>query len=235
MGHKFADRYIVKPDGTVEPTALQHVGCTRDARMAYNAFVRDNGKNARDWQDDGGTARHEAVLARHAGRPERCNRPGVMRGDLCGDCIRANEYIAAKVAPAPVKVPSDDGGDMARLSAGAFRTVFRRPGGKFVYKVSHYKARAGAPVKRDNKYNEGEYRRLTDERDLGHTWATPVGIYYVEGIAVLAMPYVPQGGDACKPGERDKVRHLPDMHGNNYRATASGRIRVTDLGPVDWG
>lgn len=245
MGHtnapaqaKVNTRYTVHPDGHVEPLALQHVGCIRDARLAYNAFLADNAAGAgRRRQADPQYARD--LLARHAGRPQGCNRPNVAPGALCGECIQAQATLDALVAPA-VADDLPDRADMAQIGSGAFRRVYRRSGAvgsRFVYKVSHYKAQNGKPVERDNQYNEGEYCRLTDERAAGHTWATPISIFYVNGIAIVAMPFVPQASGACKPGEYNRLPaaiRREDMHGQNYRATATGRLRVTDLGPVRW-
>lgn len=244
MGNSFA-RYTVAADGTIEPTALQHVGCARDARLAYNAFLAHYGAAG------GGRPRYDAaVIARHGDRQD-CKRPGVVWPDRCAECRYAQAAIDKANAPKAKADKAADPLDMEYLAGAAFRSVFRRSGpvgNGFIYKISHYKRNGAQPVATDNQYNEGEYRTLTDARAAGNTWATPVSIWYVNGIAIVCQPYLASPGGDVKAGELDKpvlgeldgvygarkVRHLPDMHGGNYRATRTGRIRVTDLGPVVW-
>lgn len=239
-------RYTVEADGRIEPAALQHVGCQRDARAAVALFVKERagrGAGAVAAAPDDPRQRHADRLA--AGQRVPGHDPD--NGIECDRCVNAavdalQAQVNAQVEPQPRKgrkAPKNDAdliGNMRQIGGGAFRTAYHRPDSKWIYKVSHYHARNGKPVADDNKYNEGEYREMMDRKTAGQTWAPPVGIWYVDGIAVIAMPYYPQDGRNADDRQRAMVHGLglPDMHGGNYRLTVKGRLRVTDLGPVQW-
>jgi hypothetical protein len=111
----------------------------------------------------------------------------------------------------------------------AYATVYKLPGGR-----GH---NAGW-----NKANESEFEAMQAARtspDL-RRYHTPCTLYYVDGIAVLAMPYRPVDGTDIDYEAQDRLLEvarahgLRDMHPGNYRGTPSGQVKITDLGAIRW-
>lgn len=144
-------------------------------------------------------------------------------------------------------------GELPHLGNGAMRDVFTpSAASSVVYKI---------PRRGGNVANESEYLAMTRYRIGGNMWASGCAIYYVldgaviatsDGtltlptglpagtVAVLAMRKYPTAGHGADMATRQKAHrlgmahNLRDFHDDNWRVTAKGRIRVTDLGDVIW-
>lgn len=139
-------------------------------------------------------------------------------------------------------------GTLVEIGRGAFRTCYASADGKWVYKVANRAhGRQGDDAAQWNKYNEGEYQALTEARQrTGRMAYSPVGLFYVDGIAVVSMPYYPTSGRSAGAEAHDKFHAIleawrnetgerhEDMHDGNWRVTRKGQVRITDLGPVVW-
>lgn len=124
-------------------------------------------------------------------------------------------------------------GTLPRIGRGLCRTAYADSRQRFVYKIDN----AGYEGS-----NRDEYEAFTSGRlsamGLGQ-YGSPVALFTVETpdgpVEVLAMPFRAHGSDHADHGERARARargmmRLPDMHEGNYRVTANGRIKITDLG-----
>lgn len=125
-------------------------------------------------------------------------------------------------------------GNLRKAGQGAQRSVYVDARERFVYKIE----RSGYPGSNREEYEafmSGELR----ERGLAR-FGSPVALYTVQTrhsgpVTVLAMPFRAQRSEAASPAEHERAAErglfrLPDMHGANYRVTANGRIKITDLG-----
>jgi len=124
-------------------------------------------------------------------------------------------------------------GNLPRIGRGLCRTAYADSRKRFVYKI-------------DNPGYEGsnraEYEAFTSGtlRDMGlGQYGSPVALFTVETadgpVEVLAMPFRAESSASASAAEYERARsrgmfRLPDMHDGNYRVTANGRIKITDLG-----
>lgn len=152
-------------------------------------------------------------------------------------------------------------GDLAQLDSGLYRQVYIDARSKVVYKVGHYYGPPGAVGDHtirdddgwcetcdttiidgdDNYANESEHENCQRYRAEGAAWAPPTSLYYVDGVAVLAMPFYPFGaytsGTKSSWQERAQERidlimeehYIEDLHEYNWRLTRQGHLRITDL------
>lgn len=127
--------------------------------------------------------------------------------------------------------------DIAPMAHGHFRNAYHI--GPYIYKVGRLDDRCH-PYSDD--WNVTEYLNLTALRMAGMTAASPVALWYAFDLPVIAMPYFPN--DIFSSGKamvefRNFVSHyqgeevngvqLFDLHAGNFRATATGRLRLVDL------
>ena len=136
-------------------------------------------------------------------------------------------------------------GDLRHLSGGFMRTVYVNAKRTVVYTLSK---RTDYPAA--NGDNESEYEMmlaLWKNHRMGR-YATPCSLYYVEGVAVLAMVYRPVESTAVARNARWEFQqrvaewnsehrgdlYIGDMHDANYRATSCKRVKAIDLGRVRW-
>lgn len=126
-------------------------------------------------------------------------------------------------------------GTLPMLGRGACRKVYKGKSPRIVYKVT---------TSGDNRANVSEYERMLRVQAFDHNIATPCTLYMVDGVAVLAMVERPHDSDTLDHAAYDRFMqrltrynresgdHIGDMHGQNYRATPSGKGTVTDCGDV---
>ncbi len=133
-------------------------------------------------------------------------------------------------------------GKLREIGRGFMRTVYVDARGRFVYKVANFGK---------NSDNESEYARMGRvSRTPGcKSLYSPCALFYVDGVAVLAMRVRPLTSGEVTWEVREKFMEavslynstnrwgdrLSDMHGGNYRGTPGGRLKLTDCGDVDDG
>lgn len=127
-------------------------------------------------------------------------------------------------------------GDLVNVGHGLMRTVYISADNSTVYKI---------PRRSGNAANESEHYEMSRLRNhpVGGRYALPTTLYYVDGHAVLAMPFVPNDSSDADYQTVSEFRNIlqtelyfvRDMHDGNYRVDARGQIRITDLGMVAWG
>lgn len=131
-------------------------------------------------------------------------------------------------------------GKLVKIGAGFMRTAYVDARGKFVYKVANFGK---------NSDNESEFERMWRVAATPGCASiySPVALFYVDGVAVLAMRVRPHDTDATRWEARDKFREtvrlynetniwgdkLSDMHDGNFRGTPERRLKLTDCGDVD--
>lgn len=131
-------------------------------------------------------------------------------------------------------------GMLREIGHGAQRRVYADARMRFVYKLET-EWYPGA--------NRDEYDAFVNVLPNKHPelrqYGSPVALYHVtqsDGsiVDVLAMPFRKDHSNDAPLAESRRfesrlrnergVRKLQDMHGANYRVTANGRIKITDLG-----
>lgn len=124
-------------------------------------------------------------------------------------------------------------GELRKIGNGAQREVYADARGRFVYKLE----RPGYPGSNRDEY-EAFMSDALATRGL-RQYGSPVALYTVatpDGpVEVLAMPMRPLAARDATPAELERFSarggyRLPDMHDANYRVSANGRIKITDLG-----
>lgn len=125
-------------------------------------------------------------------------------------------------------------GTLRRIGNGAQRDVYVNAKRTIVYKIER-PGWEGANRAEYDAFMSGALSR----RGLGQ-YGSPVALYTVttetgETVEVLAMPFRAEHGRSASEAEMDRAWRrgmfdLPDMHDANYRVTANGRIKITDLG-----
>ena len=124
-------------------------------------------------------------------------------------------------------------GDLRMIGSGLTRKAYADDRSRIVYKIES----RGYPGSNRQEYDTFSGSALRD-RGLAQ-YGTPVALYTIatdDGpIDVLAMPFRSDASHAAPMAELVRFRNrgglrLPDMHGGNYRVTAGGRIKITDLG-----
>lgn len=97
--------------------------------------------------------------------------------------------------------------------------------------------------------NVMEYQWMRLLRANGFPFVGPVALWSYQGIMVVTMPYYPRTVDSS-PKAMDDLRNMvshglirkygcdawcaDDMHRENVRCTATGRLRIIDLGEFHW-
>jgi hypothetical protein len=152
-------------------------------------------------------------------RNSRCNRVEISgrRVGRVADAIAAHDL------------------QLREIGNGLMRRVYISPDGTTVYKI---------PRRGGNASNESEHesmRRLRSHPVAG-CHAVPTTLYYIDGHAVIAMPYLSQSSSDARymqirqfEARISGVYFIHDMHPGNYRVDGRGQIRITDLGAVSWG
>lgn len=121
---------------------------------------------------------------------------------------------------------------ITHVGGGVNREVYVDEQRAVVYKVGSSEA------------NEDEHVVASDLRDEGFRWAPPTYIHYVNGHAIMAMPYYAVDGEGeLDDGDLDPIAErvltevreagVHDVHQDNWRRTRSGHVRVIDY--VGWG
>lgn len=125
-------------------------------------------------------------------------------------------------------------GELNRIGAGVQRTAYADRRNRFVYKIENG-GWDGANRAEFEAFMGGELRA----RGLAQ-YGSPVALFTVTDpngreYEILAMPFRAQASHAASRAEMNRFmsrggNRLPDMHGGNFRVTANGRIKITDLG-----
>ena len=116
------------------------------------------------------------------------------------------------------------------LDAGLYRNTYRHR--NTVYKVCQSID--------DDDQNVNEHTNAQEARKAGLPGIPPTSLHYVDGRPIVAMPFYPKDSYEARS---NKVRHeyveawshyFQDLHGGNYRCTAKGEPRLTDLQFGEW-
>lgn len=160
------------------------------------------------------------------------------------DALRA---FATHLADAQIEDMPQGMHRLSRAGRGFMRQTYFDDRQRFVYKLRATDFWDVATLASQNAANVSEYRTMDAlARFKGtRTYASPVALYFVRGVAIIAMLARTSGDgstiDACK---RDAMfaafrefrahtgQHIGDMHNGNYRATPTKRPRATDVGVV---
>lgn len=139
---------------------------------------------------------------------------------------------------------------MAQAGRGLMRQTYIDDRSRVVYKLRTSGWHDVATLVAQNAANVSEYRTMSAlaAHKSTRTYASPVAVFYVHGVAVIAMLARTTGDgnviaeckrramlDAFAAFTRATGVHIGDMHNGNFRATPTKRPRVTDVGAVYWG
>jgi hypothetical protein len=124
-------------------------------------------------------------------------------------------------------------GMLREIGNGAQRVVYVDDRSRFVYKI----ATDWYPEANREEFEAFMSGRLS-AMGLG-MYGSPVALFTVQmangPVEVLAMPFRSKSANDADPNAQKRfmargARRLPDMHDANWRVTANGRIKITDLG-----
>lgn len=127
-------------------------------------------------------------------------------------------------------------GELQRMGKGIHRVGYADDRKRYCYKVE-------TSLGRLENANSEEYECMTNLRnssDPRRMYATVCNLwYYTDPFGtthtVLVMPFIAHDSSKADPKHVARARkrgffRVRDMHGNNWRVTANGRMKFTDLG-----